>query len=165
MSQTAGPCYEDFAVGQVIRHSLGRTITDTDNTWFTLLTVNSNPIHFDHHYAAQTEWGRPLVDSTLTLAIVVGLSVADVSQHAVNLGWQEIVMPAPVFAGDTLYAQSEVLGARESKSRPTMGIVEVKTTGYKQDGTVVMIFRRAILVYKRGHLPEHPTPAIQETST
>ena len=163
MSQTNGPCYEDFTVGQVIRHPLGRTITDTDNTWFTLLTVNSNPIHFDHHYAAQTEWGRPLVDSTLTLAIVVGLSVADVSQHAVNLGWQEIVMPAPVFAGDTLYAQSEVLSARDSKSRPTMGIVEVKTTGYKQDGAVVMIFRRAILVYKRGHLPVHPTPAIRET--
>ena len=162
MSQTNGRCYEDFTVGQVIRHPLGRTITDTDNTWFTLLTVNSNPIHFDHHYAAQTEWGQPLVDSTLTLAIVVGLSVADVSQHAVNLGWQEIVMPAPVFAGDTLYAQSEVLSARESKSRPSMGIVEVKTTGYKQDGTVVMIFRRTILVYKRGHLPEHPTPAIRE---
>jgi acyl dehydratase len=163
MSQIDGPCYEDFTVGQVLRHPLGRTITNTDNTWFTLLTVNSNPIHFDHHYAAQTEWGQPLVDSTLTLAIVVGLSVADVSQHAINLGWQEITMPAPVFAGDTLYAQSEVLSARESKSRPTMGIVEVKTTGYKQDGTVVMIFRRAILVYKRGHLPEHPTPAIRET--
>jgi itaconyl-CoA hydratase len=163
MSQIDGPCYEDFTVGQMLRHPLGRTITNTDNTWFTLLTVNSNPIHFDHHYAAQTEWGQPLVDSTLTLAIVVGLSVADVSQHAINLGWQEIAMPAPVFAGDTLYAQSEVLSARESKSRPTMGIVEVKTTGYKQDGTVVMIFRRAILVYKRGHLPEHPTPAIRAT--
>jgi itaconyl-CoA hydratase len=163
MSRIDGPCYEDFTVGPVLRHPLGRTITNTDNTWFTLLTVNSNPIHFDHHYAAQTEWGQPLVDSTLTLAIVVGLSVADVSQHAINLGWQEIAMPAPVFAGDTLYAQSEVLSARESKSRPTMGIVEVKTTGYKQDGTVVMIFRRAILVYKRGHLPEHPTPAIRAT--
>ena len=110
----------------MLRHPLGRTITNTDNTWFTLLTVNSNPIHFDHHYAAQTEWGQPLVNSTLTLAIVVGLSVADVSQHAINLGWQEIAMPAPVFAGDTLYAQSEVLSARESKSRPTMGIVEVR---------------------------------------
>src|SRR5262245_52755460 len=106
MSQTSGRCYEDFMVGQVIRHPLGRTITNTDNTWFTLLTVNSNPIHFDHHYAAQTEWGQPLVDSTLTLAIVVGLSVADVSQNAVNLGWREIAMPAPVYVGDTLYAQS-----------------------------------------------------------
>jgi itaconyl-CoA hydratase len=162
MSQTQGRCYEEFTVGDVIRHPLGRTITNTDNTWFTLLTVNNNPIHFDHHYAAQTEWGQPLVDSTLTLAIVVGLTVADVSQNAVNLGWQEIALPAPVFAGDTLYAQSEVLSARESKSRPTMGIVEIKTTGYKQDGTVVMIFRRTILVYKRGHVPQPPLPVIKE---
>src|SRR5262249_51991217 len=147
----------------VLRHPLGRTITDTDNIWFTLLTVNNNPIHFDHHYAAQTEWGQPLVDSTLTLAIVVGLTVADVSKYAVNLGWQEIAMPAPVFAGDTLCAQSEVLSARESKSRPTMGIVEIKTTGYKQDGTVVMVFRRTILVYKRGHVPQRPLPVIKES--
>ena len=162
MSQTHGRCYEEFTVGEVIRHPLGRTITNTDNTWFTLLTVNTNPIHFDRHYAAQTEFGQPLVDSTLTLAIVVGLSVADVSQFAVNLGWQEISMPAPVFEDDTLYAQSEVLSMRESRSRPTMGIVEVKTTGYKQDGTVVMRFRRTILVYKRGHVPERPLPTIKE---
>ena len=158
-----GRFFEDFTVGDVYQHPLGRTVTTTDNVWFTLLTQNTAPIHFDHHYAAQTEWKRPLVDSTLTLAIVVGLSVADISQRAVNLGWQEITMPAPVFAGDTLYAQSEVLSARESRSRPAMGIVTVKTTGYKQDGTVVMSFRRAILVYKRGHLPEHPTPAIRQT--
>jgi acyl dehydratase len=163
MSQTNGRCYEEFTVGEVIRHPLGRTITDTDNIWFTLLTVNSNPIHFDHHYAAQTEWRQPLVDSTLTLAIVVGLSVADVSQYAVNLGWQEIAMPAPVFAGDTLYAQSEVLSTRESKSRPAMGIVEIKTTGYKQDGTVVMIFRRTLMVYKRGYVPQRPLPVIKES--
>ena len=160
MSQSSGRCYEDFTVGQIIRHPIGRTITSTDNIWFTLLTVNNNPIHFDHHYAAQTEFGQPLVDSTLTLAIVVGLSVADVSQFAVNLGWQEITLPAPVFDGDTLYAQTEVLSMRESRSRPTMGIVEVKTIGYKQDGTVVMRFRRTILVYKRGHVPELPLPAI-----
>ena len=162
MSQSSGRCYEDFTVGQIIRHPIGRTITSTDNTWFTLLTVNTNPIHFDRHYAAQTEFGQPLVDSTLTLAIVVGLSVADVSRYAVNLGWQEIAMPAPVFEGDTLYAQTEVLSMRESRSRPSMGIVEVKTTGYKQDGTVVMTFRRTILVYKRGHVPERPLPTIKE---
>jgi itaconyl-CoA hydratase len=162
MSQIRGRCYEDFDVGMVMRHAVGRTITSADNTWFTLLTNNTNPIHFDRHYAAQTEFGQPLVNSTLTLAIVLGLSVADVSQLAINLGWQEIDMPASVFEGDTLYAQTEVLSRRESKSRPHMGIVEVKTTGYKQDGTVVMTFRRTILVYKRGHMPQHPTPTAKE---
>jgi acyl dehydratase len=161
MTQSNGRCYEDFEVGLVMPHTLGRTITSADNIWFSLLTNNSNPIHFDRHYAGQTEFGQPLVNSTLTLAVVVGLSVADVSQHAINLGWQEIVMPAPVFEGDTLYAESEVLSQRESKSRPHMGLVEIKTTGYKQDGTVVMIFRRTILVYKRGHAPQRPTPAVK----
>ena len=154
--------YEDFHAGLVIRHPLGRTVTAADNAWFTLLTVNSNPIHFDRHYAAQTEFGQPLVNSTFTLAVVTGLSVADVSQNAVNLGWDEVRMPAPVFEGDTIYAQTEVLSARESKSRPQMGVVEIKTTGYKQDGTVVMEFRRTILVYKRGCAPAVPAPAIKE---
>ena len=154
--------YEDFEVGTVIRHQVGRTVTATDNSWFTLLTNNSNPIHFDRHYAAQTEFGQPLVNSTFTLALVVGLSVADISQNAVNLGWQDIRLPAPVFEGDTIYAQTKVLSARESASRPTMGIVEIETTGYKQDGTVVITFRRSILVYKRGHAPVRPTPTIKE---
>jgi acyl dehydratase len=151
--------YEDFHPGLVIRHPLGRTVTSTDNSWFTLLTANTNPIHFDRHYAAQTEFGQPLVNSTFTLALVTGLSVADVSQNAVNLGWDEVRMPAPVFEGDTIYAQTEVLSTRESKSRPHMGLVEIKTTGYKQDGTVVMEFRRTILVYKRGHAPQQPAPS------
>ena len=151
-------CFEDFETGLVIRHPLGRTITATDNTWFTLLTVNTNPIHFDANYAAQTEFKKPLVNSTLTLALITGLTVADVSQYAVNLGWDEIRMPAPVFEGDTLYAQTEVLSCRESKSRPNMGLVEIKTTGFKADGTVVMTFRRSILVYKRGHAPQIPLP-------
>ena len=154
----SGRFYEDFEAGAVIRHPLGRTISQTDNTWFTLLTVNSNPIHFDAHYAAQTEFGKPLVNSTLTLAVVTGLSVADISQYAVNLGWDEIRMPAPVFEGDTIYAASEVLSRRESKSRPQMGLVEIRTTGYNQDGTVVMTFRRSILVYKRGCEPKRPEP-------
>ena len=157
-----GRCYEDFAVGMVIQHPLGRTISNADNTWFTLLTNNTNPLHFDRHYAAQTEFGQPLVNSTLTLAVVVGLTVSDVSQYAVNLGWHEITMPAPVFEGDTLYARSTVLAVRESRSRPQMGIVEIATTGYKHDGTVVMRFRRALLVYKRGHLPQIPLPVVQE---
>lgn len=151
-------CFEDFETGLVIRHPLGRTITATDNTWFTLLTVNTNPIHFDANYAAQTEFKKPLVNSTLTLALITGLTVAEVSQYAVNLGWDEIRMPAPVFEGDTLYAQTEVLSCRESKSRPNMGLVEIKTTGFKADGTVVMTFRRSILVYKRGHAPQIPLP-------
>ncbi len=142
--------YEDFEPGTVIRHPLGRTITQTDNIWFTLLTVNTNPIHFDAHYASQTEYGRPLVNSTLTLALVTGLSVSDISQNAVNLGWDAVRLPAPVFEGDTLYARSEILTRRESKSRPNMGIVEIKTTGFKPDGTVVIEFRRAIMVHKRA---------------
>ena len=154
-----GRCYEDFEVGAMIRHAVGRTVTSTDNTWFTLLTVNTNPIHFDAFYSAQTEFGKPLVNSTFTLALVTGLSVADISRYAVNLGWDEVRMPAPVFEGDTIYAQSEVLSRRESKSRPHMGLVEIKTTGFKQDGTIVIEFRRTILVYKRGHQPQLPTPA------
>ena len=149
-------CYEDFEVGMVIRHALGRTVTPADNIWFTLLTGNTNPIHFDAHYAAHTEFGRPLVNSTFTLAVVTGLSVSDMSQYGVNLGWNDVRMPAPLFEGDTLYAQSEVLNVRASKSRPAMGIVEIKTTGFKQDGTVVMEFTRAILVYRRGHVPAPP---------
>src|SRR5580704_18020853 len=159
----SGRCFEDFEVGTVIRHSLGRTVTQTDNAWFTLLTVNSNPIHLDAHYASQTEFGKPLVNSTFTLALVTGLSVADVSQYAVNLGWDEVRMPAPVFEGETIYAQTEVLSRRESKSRPNMGIVEIKSTGFKQDGAVVMEYRRTILVYKRGHEPRVPLPEPKRT--
>jgi itaconyl-CoA hydratase len=155
----SGRFYEDFTVGDVLRHPIGRTVTATDNTWFTLLTCNPNPIHFDRHYSAQTEFGQPLMNSTFTLALVTGLSVADVSQYAVNLGWEEVTLPAPVFEGDTIYAQTEILSARESQSRPTMGVVQIRTTGFKQDGTVVMEFRRTILVYKRGHAPSRPTPA------
>jgi acyl dehydratase len=161
MTTESGRCYEDFAVGMVMQHPLGRTVTATDNTWFSLLTNNSNPIHFDRHYAAQTEFGQPLMNSTFTLALVLGLSVSDVSRYAVNLGWDEVRLPAPVFEGDTIYARSEVLATRESKSRPGMGLVEVKTTGYKQDGTVVITFRRTVLVYKRGHQPSVPPPRVR----
>lgn len=161
VSSAAGRTFEDFKVGEVIRHPIGRTVTATDNAWTTLIAVNTNPIHFDAHYSAQTEFGKPLVNSPLTLAIVTGLSVADISRYAINLGWDEVRMPAPVFEGDTIYAQTEVLSARESKSRSNMGVVEVKTTGFKQDGTVVMTFRRSILVYRRGHVPSVPVPEIK----
>ena len=144
-----GRWYEDFAVGDVYEHTPGRTVSEADNTWFTLLTMNQHPLHFDAEYAAGTEFGRPLVNSTLTLSIVTGMSVADVSQRAIaNLGWTDIRLPAPVFAGDTLTAESEVLDKRESKSRPEAGIVTVRTTGKKQDGTVVITFQRTVLVPK-----------------
>ena len=156
-----GRTYEDFAIGDLYQHPLGRTVTQTDNIWFTLLTVNPNPIHFDAHYAAQTEFGKPLVDSTFTLALVTGLSVSDISQNGVNLGWDEVRLPNPVFEGDTIYAQSEVLEMRESKSRPHMGIVKCKTIGYNQDGVMVIEFIRTIMVYKQGHTPVIPHPALK----
>ncbi len=152
-----GRFFEDFAVGDVYEHPLGRTVTETDNIWITLLTQNTAPIHFDGHYAAQTEFGRRLVDSTFTLALVTGQSVTDVSQNVMaNLGWDEVRLPAPVFEGDTLYSQSEVLSCRESRSRPEVGIVEVETTGFNQEGTIVITFRRTLLVYKRDHAPQIP---------
>ena len=152
-----GRFFEDFAVGDVYVHRLGRTVLPVDNSWFTLLTQNTAPIHFDAHYAAGTEWGRPLVDSTFTLALVTGQSVPDVSQNVfANLGWDEVRLPAPVFEGDTIYSQSEVLEARPSRSRPNVGIVVVETKGYNQDGTVVITFKRTLLVYRRGHGPEPP---------
>nr|WP_216639772.1 MaoC family dehydratase [Thermus scotoductus] len=140
-------------MGQVIEHPLGQTVTQADNIWFTLLTLNTNPIHFDQVYASKTEFGRPLVDSTFTLALVTGLSVADISQNAINLGWDKVRLPHPVFEGDTIYAKSEVLEKRESRSRPHMGIVRVKTTGYNQEGKIVIEFERTIMVYKRNASP------------
>ena len=145
-----GRYYEEFAVGDTYKHWPGRTITAADNTWFTLLTMNQHPLHFDEEYAKDTEFGKPLVNSALTLAIVAGMSVADVSQKAIaNLGWTDIVMPAPVFNGDTLYAESTVLEKRDSRSRPTQGIVTVATRAWKQDGTTVMTYKRTVLVPKR----------------
>jgi acyl dehydratase len=157
-----GRFFEDFEVGDVYRHPLGRTITRTDNIWFTLLTQNTAPIHFDAHYSAQTEFGKPLVDSTFTVALVTGQSVTDVSQNVfANLGWDEVRLPAPVFEGDTVYSQSEVIAKRESKSRPDIGIVTVRTTGYKQDGTVVITFKRTLMVFRRGRAPEIPRPRLE----
>jgi acyl dehydratase len=150
--ESFGRYYEDFTIGDVYEHRPGRTISEADNTWFTLLTMNQHPIHFDAHYASHSEFGKPLVNSALTLSVIAGMSVSDVSQKAIaNLGWTDIRMPAPVFNGDTLYAESEVTDKRESRSRPTQGIVTVDTRGTKADGTVVMTFTRKILVPKRGH--------------
>jgi itaconyl-CoA hydratase len=150
-----GRFFEDFEVGDIYEHPLGRTVTTTDNSWFTLLTQNTAAIHFDHYYASQTEFGKPLVDSTFTLALVTGQSVTDISQNVfANLGWDEVRLPAPVFEGDTIYSRSEVLERRESRSRPDVGIVRVKTTGFNQDGTVVISFERTIMVYKKDHAPK-----------
>jgi acyl dehydratase len=149
-----GRFYEDFEVGDVYLHTPGRTVIEADNVWFTLLTMHPNPIHFDAVYASKTEFKRVLVDSTFTLALVTGLSVNDVSRNAVNLGWDEVRLPNPVFHGDTIYARSEVLSKRESASRPHMGIVTVKTIGLNQDEQTVIEFKRTLMVYKRGQGPE-----------
>jgi itaconyl-CoA hydratase len=161
MTETGrGRFFEDFTIGEVYQHAVGRTLTETDNTWFTLLTCNTNQIHFNADYAAQTEFGRPLMNSCLTLSLVTGLSVDDISQQIVaNLGWDKVRLPAPVFAGDTIYAQSEVLETRPSKSRPGQGIVRVRTTGFNQDGTVVVEFERTVLLHSRRTLPRHERPS------
>jgi len=153
--ETSGLYYEDFEVGDVFEHRPGRTITDVDNIWMTLLTMNVQQVHFDAAYAAKTEWKKMLVDSTFTLALLTGMSVRTVSAKVVaNLGWDKVKATHPVFAGDTLYAETTVLSKRESKSRPTQGIVTVSTRGLNQDGKEVMSFERTMLIYKRGHSPE-----------
>jgi itaconyl-CoA hydratase len=153
--ETSGLYYEDFEAGDTFEHRPGRTITNTDNIWMTLLTMNVQPVHFDAVYAANTEWKRMLVDSTFTLAILTGMSVRTVSAKVVaNLGWDKVKATHPVFSGDTLYAESTVLSKRESNSRPTQGIVTVLTRGVNQDGIQVMSFERTMLIYKRGHSPE-----------
>jgi acyl dehydratase len=147
-----GRYYEDFQIGDVYEHRPGRTISETDNSWFTLLTMNTHPLHFDKAYAEKSEFGQMLVNSALTLSIMAGMSVSDTSQKAIaNLGWTDIKLTAPVFVGDTIYAESEVLEKRESKSRPTQGIVKIKTIGKKADGTVFMTYERSMLIPKRGH--------------
>lgn len=155
-----GRFFEDFKVGDVYRHAMGRTLSEADNTWFTLLTCNTNQIHFNADYASHTEFGRTLMNSCLTLSLVTGLSVDDISQNIVaNLGWDKVTLPAPVFAGDTIYAESAVLETRPSKSRPGQGIVRVRTRGYKQDGTVVIEFERSVLVHSRESAPGHDQPS------
>jgi itaconyl-CoA hydratase len=149
-----GRVFEDFAVGDIYEHPLGRTLLAADNVWFSCLTMNTNPIHFDAEYASRTEFGKPLMNSCFTLALVTGQSVTDLTQNAVaNLGWDEVRLPHPVFEGDTIYARSEVLETRESKSRATVGIVRVKTTGVNQHGMAVIEFERTFMVWKRGHAP------------
>jgi acyl dehydratase len=149
-----GRFFEDFEVGDVYRSRLGRTITETDNIQFTLITNNTNQIHFNADYASRTEFGKPLVNSALTLSVVAGLGVSDVSENGFALGWDWIRIPNPVFAGDTLYAETEVVSLRESKSRPEQGIVKVRTTGINQNGQVVIEYERSVMVWKRVHAPQ-----------
>jgi itaconyl-CoA hydratase len=148
-----GRFFEDFSVGDVYRSRLGRTITDTDNTHFTLLTNNTNQIHFNADYASRTEFKRPLVNSALTLSVVAGLAVTDVSENGFALGWDYIKLPNPVYGGDTLYADTEVISVRESKSRPSQGIVKVRTRGINQDGKIVIEYERSVMVWRRGQAP------------
>ena len=157
-----GRFFEDFEVGDVYRCRYGRTVTEADNIQFTLLTNNTNQLHFNSDYAARTEWGRCLVNSMLTLAIVTGMGAADVSENGFALGWDDITLPHPVFAGDTLYSESEVVALRESASRPGQGILKVEIRGYQQDGTLVIRCRRSVMVWKRAHAPSvalFPEPA------
>lgn len=153
--ETFGRYYDDFTVGDVYEHRPGKTVLEYDNHLFTLLTLNTHPLHFDAEYGKGTEFGRNLVVSTYTLALLIGMSVSDCSQKTIaNLGMDEVKFSSPVFAGDTLYAESEVLAKRESKSRPGQGIVEIRTTGKNQDGTVVCTFKRTMLIPERGHAVE-----------
>ena len=150
--ESYGRYLEDFKVGDVYEHRPGRSITETDNTWFTLLTMNQHPLHFDREYGAKTEFGQVVVNSCLTISLVTGMSVSDISQKTVaNLGWDKVRLTGPVFVGDTLYAESTVLSIRESASRPNQGIVTVESRGIKQDGQQVISFERSMLIPKRGH--------------
>jgi itaconyl-CoA hydratase len=145
-----GRFFEDFQVGDVYRSRLGHTVTKTDNQWFTLLTLNTNQMHFNDAYAEGTPFGQPLVNSVFTLALVTGMSVPDTSENATaNLSWNDIKLPRPVFEGDTLWSESEILELRESASRPNVGIVSIRTRGINQKHEVVIEFRRTFMVYKR----------------
>ena len=150
--ESYGRYFEDFEIGDVYEHRPGRTITETDNTWFTLLTMNQHPLHFDREYGAKTEFGKVLVNSCLTISLVTGMSVSDISQKTIaNLGWDKVRLSGPVFVGDTLYSESQVLSKRESNSRPNQGIVSVETKGIKKDGSVVISFERSMLIPFKGH--------------
>jgi len=152
--EVQGRFFEDFEIGHIYEHRPGRTITDADNVWFTLLTMNTHPAHFDYAFSEKTEFGKPLVASPLTIALMTGMSVSDTSGKAIaNLGWDEVRMVHPLFVGDTLYAESEVLDKRESKSRPDQGIVTFKTVGKNQNNIIVSHFKRTVLVWKRGYGP------------
>jgi len=147
-----GRCFEDFVIGDIYEHRPGRTITESDNIYFSLLTMNRHPLHSNNDYSARTEFGKPLVNSAFTLALVTGMTVDDVSFKAIaNLGWDKVRLMAPVFVGDTVYARTKVLEKRQSQSRPNQGIVKTFTEGYKADGTIFLSFERNSLIPLKGH--------------
>ena len=151
----AGKYFEELKVGDTFRHEVGRTITEADNVFFSTLTMNPQPLHIDFHAAAKAEFGKPLVNSLLTLGIAVGISVGETTLGTTvgNLGFEKVEFPRPVFHGDTIYAETEVVETRESKSRPQWGIVKFRSRGIKQDGTVVMEYTRSVMVWKRADAP------------
>ena len=145
-----GRFFEDFDVGDVYCSRLGRTVTQTDNIWFTCLTLNTNQVHFNAVQSERGLYGRPLVNSAFTLALITGLTVPDTSENAAaNLAWTDITLPHPVFEGDTLWAESEILELRESRSNPSVGIVSMRCRGINQRREVVIEFKRTFMVYKR----------------
>lgn len=151
-----GRTFEDFQPGDIYNHPFGKTITDADNHWLTLMTQNVAKAHVDDNFATRTEFGKPLVNSTFILALVVGQSTIDLSMNVfANLGWDEVRLPHPVFVGDTIYSRSKVLSKRESESRPTMGLVTVASEGFNQDGVVVLRYKRTFMIYKKGHVPQN----------
>jgi acyl dehydratase len=162
-----GRYYEDFEIGDLYKSRLGRTITEADNTWFTCLTMNTNQVHFNVPYAERTRFREPLVNSTFTLALVTGLSVTDTSENGgVNLEWTDIKLPSPVFVGDTIWAESEILGKRESKSDPNHGIVTLRSRGINQRGEVVCEYRRTFMIQKSSAPEAAPVfPSTEESWT
>ena len=159
-----GRFFEDFDVGDVYRSRLGRTISEVDNVWFTCLTLNTNQIHFNVPYTERTQFGKPLVNSAFTLALITGMTVPDTSENAAaNLAWTDIKLPKPVFTGDTIWAESEILELRESRSNRNVGIVSMRTRGINQRREVVIEFKRTFMVYKRD-APE-AAPSFPGTDT
>jgi itaconyl-CoA hydratase len=160
-----GRLFEDFTPGDIYYHPMGKTVTETDNQWFTLLTQNTSKTHVDRNFAEQTEYKVPLVNSTFIFSLVTGQSTIDLSMNVfANLGWDEVRMPVPVFEGDTIYSRSKVLETRGSKSRPNMGLVTVATEGFNQDGVVVLSYRRTFMIYRRDHLPVSSSRLPDESS-
>lgn len=161
--ESHGLYFEDFEIGAVVEHRPGRTVTETDNIWQSLLAMNLHPLHIDDAYGAHTEFGRTLASSLVTLSLVSGMSVNSTSAKAVaNLGWKEIRLVAPVFVGDTIYAETEYLDKRLSAKRPNQGIVTVATRGTKADGTLFLTAERSFLVPTRAGLSEAPGASLDE---
>ena len=153
--------FEDFTVGDECKHRSARSVTEYDNLLFTLLTQNPAPLHLDHHYAESLGHQKRPMNSTLTLALITGQSVADLTPNVMtNLGWTDIRLPAAAFEGDTLYSESRIESLRPSAKRKEVGVVGIRTIGYTQDGCIVIEFTRTVLMYRRGHAPNfaRPTP-------